>query len=153
MELIVNNDYDKILTPEFMDVESMIKHTKKYDQSFINYFEAIMNPEGKVALAVPSHEQRILHFYLENGGDLNEIPIDVAPMLWIAQKYGLYIIYFNRLKVPMPTYEMDMDKIDIPVHIGEAFQRLTKEKIIDVHTIEPNWEYSNYLKRLELQKG
>ena len=55
-----------------------------------------MNPEGKVALAVPSHEQRILHFYLENGGDLNEIPIDVAPMLWIAQKCGLYIIYFNR---------------------------------------------------------
>lgn len=148
MELIINKDYDQIFTPEFMDVESMIKHTKKYDQSFINYFEAIMNQRGKIALATPSHEQRILHFYLENGGDLNEIPLDVSPMLWIAQKFGLYIIWFDRIKVPMTTY--DMDKSDVPTSVGEAFQRLTEEKIIDVHTIEPNWEYSNYLKRLEL---
>ena len=140
-----------VFVPEFMTVDEMISHVKNNKEHFRCYFEAIVDKDGNVALAVPSHQKRIIQFYEELGGDINDIPIEYSPELWIAQKYGICITWYDRVRIPVSSSAATGTSHIDPV-VGNTFKKLSEAGIININTVIPNNEYEIYLSR-ESEKG
>ena len=45
---------------------------EKHKKTFINYFEAIINPDGSIEYAVPSHAEIVIRKYIEKTGITRE---------------------------------------------------------------------------------
>ena len=68
------------------NIEKYIKKTSHY----INYCEAIMDKEGNVCDAVPSHERYLLHMLQKRGeADIaNQMPFSASPVHWMVEHSG-----------------------------------------------------------------
>lgn len=138
---LVNEDYLQTFIPEFMSAEEMIEHIKSHRDHFISYFEAIVNSDGEVALSVPSHEKRVMEEATKD--EIDNIPMDCNPMLYIAEKHGLVLCWFDSIRTPP----------EISDKAKETLKKLEDEGIIRVNTIIANKEYTNWLYRESLKKN
>lgn len=138
---LVNDDYQDVFTPEFMSVDEMIEHVKTHENYFRSYFEAIINSDGEIALSVPSHEMRVKDLVTKE--EIDEIPMECSPMLFIAEKLGLILCWYDFVRTPP----------EISEKAKESLKKLETEGIIRLDTIIANREYSNYLYRESLKKN
>lgn len=144
--ILVPDIYKEAFITKWMNVEEFITHIKKYQQYFIKYCECIIDRNGDIRLAIPSHEQALIEFLLEKGicktrEEISEkIPLDCSPSDFIADKYSVEIVWYSRIVVPHAENENQLRTV----------KRLNDVGILDTGTIIPNREYSNYLYRKEM---
>ena len=69
-------------------------------KNFINYLEVIINKDGTIEYAVPSHQQKLLNLYCKNHNITMEelwniIPITDNPESWIIFNEGVISVWYD----------------------------------------------------------
>lgn len=69
-------------------------------KNFTNYLEVIINKDGTIEYAVPSHQQKLLNLYCKNHNVTMEelwnlIPIEESPESWIVFNEGVISVWYD----------------------------------------------------------
>ena len=71
----------------------------KYKRHWINYCEVIIDREGKIIIANPSHVEAMLKLTGRTREDVyNEMPVDASPIHWFVDYLG-YISVWNSFQL------------------------------------------------------
>ena len=74
---------------------------QKYKHQWINYCEIIIDKEGKIIIAEPSHIEAMLKLTGENREDIYEkMPITASPIHWFVKYLGYVSVWNNFQLVP-----------------------------------------------------
>ena len=133
-----------------MTISSFIKYTKNNPLDWLNYCEILIDSDGSVILARPSHQEALIRYCmkkysLSREAFLNTIPIWCSNN-YIVEKENLICVWYNALLLPK-----DISKLNF-------LQRNTIKKLEDAGLIMPGnsrcdsiaRDYSCYLYRKSL---
>lgn len=72
-----------------------------HKETFVDYFEAVVRPDGLVEYAVPSHQEKLMAIYRESGGD----PLDDCPTVlqwdyldWLMVETGCVCLWSHAFR-------------------------------------------------------
>ena len=131
-----------------MTINEFIDLVKKEPDKWKNYCEIVINRNGTIELARPSHTEKIIEIYCEIMGITKEkfkeeFPRNLSIIDFIVEKFSLICVWYNYLIRP--------EKIN-------RFQQRTLQILIEnkLISINPEYkvatEYSWYLNNKELRK-
>lgn len=99
---------------------------EKHKKTFINYFETIINPDGTIEYAVPSHSEIVIRKYLEKKRITRE---ELYNMIWcdiydLADELGIIMCWTNQVYMCKNPTKEQLNILDILIKEG-----LTKYEI------------------------
>lgn len=104
----------------FMTVDEFI-HEHLEVNEYINYCEAIINKEGLIGYAIPSHNyalQMLYGYTLEEVYDIDKckdlwdkIPSSASPNSWMCEDLGVCSVWFSKLVIPKNYTEEQLKTI------------------------------------------
>lgn len=99
---------------EFLDIKTFLaKHT------YINYCEAIVNKEGKVSYARPSHTMALEYLTKKSRNELDRmIPIYSSPLHWLIEFTGCAAIWNDFSLMPSNPTKEQLDTINILIEFS-----------------------------------
>ena len=102
---------------------------KKYDmysdfditlhkQTFVNYFEAILLPNGQVVYATPSHVEKLLSITKEPRDEIyDKMPITASPLHWLIEYTGC-ISMWSEFYIGSPTTDEQKEMLQLLIDEG-----------------------------------
>lgn len=90
---------------------------ERHKKTFVNYTELVINRDGEIMYATPSHEQKLIKIILENNPDMtyNDLMDEAYKtasvfnwMNWLMNKSGCMVVYTNGI-----AYYKSMTKAQI----------------------------------------
>lgn len=133
-----------------MTVEKFINYTKRHPLKWINYCEILIDSDGSVILARPSHQEALIKYCMKKYSMTREDYLDTVPMWcgnsYIVEKENLICVWYRELLLPKKILELN------------NFQLHTIEKLEETGLIMPRNsrqdsvanDYSCYLYRKSL---
>lgn len=83
---------------------------EKHKQTFVHYLEVVIDPDGKVMYAVPSHQRKMIHIACERLGLTQQELYDLCPremywdfIRWLSEVSGLMAVWESHCEVYKPT--------------------------------------------------
>ena len=123
-------------------------------KNFINYLEVIINKDGTVEYAVPSHQQKLLNLYCKNHNVTMEelwnlIPIEDSPETWIVFNEGVISVWYEFIIRPEYITEEQQYALDKLKETGCIFSHYrsliaTRNEYGNICTIGESEYYERY---------
>lgn len=135
----------KVLYPIYkMNRYQFINYTDENKLEYTGYCEVLIDRDGSVILAIPSHTEAIINYIAKKEEKTNkEIKNAISgvclPLEWCVDKYGIIAVWHNGYIYP--TYKK------ITKRQSKTLKLLRKHKLINDTFNKPATEYGNFLKR------
>ena len=127
---------------------------KTHRKNFINYLEVIINKDGTIEYAVPSHQQKLLNLYCKNHNITMEklwniIPIEESPESWIIFNEGVISVWYDFIIRPEYITEEQKNTLHKLKETGCLFSHYRTLIVIrneygNIHTIGESEYYERY---------
>lgn len=120
-----------------MTLKAFIAYVKRNKLKFIDYCEILIDDRGHIFIVNPSHQKSLVRLAsikskMTQDEICKEIPIECDPGSYLADKYNIIMVWYNRLCVPLNVNDVQI----------EALRELRKHGIIsNVATINCCREY------------
>lgn len=130
-----------------MNIKTLVDYVEGHRKEFVNYFETLLYPNGKIELARPSHVEALYRYCMirekkSRESLLDSMPVSFAPLEFICEKYGIISIWYYEMITP------PKEKITEEQH--NSLQLLIENNIIPSNIrCRETHEYSLYLERKE----
>lgn len=102
----------------------------KYKKIWINYCEIIIDKDGKIIIANPSHIEAMLRLTKRNREDIyNEMPITASPIHWFVN-YLEYVSVWNNFQICPKSLTLSQYET-LQILESEGFIKINIEKVQD----------------------
>ena len=97
-----------------MERLSILSFFKQYRNKWINYCEIIIDSDGKIIIANPSHTEMMLKLTGRSREDIySEMPIMASPIHWFVDYLGYVSVWYDFQIVPKSLNEKQKRTLEL----------------------------------------
>ena len=138
---------------------------KDHKSNYINYFEAIIFPDGHVEYSIPSHTHKLMMIWgvpvtqIYGGEKYDElqklIPVYASPLHWLCNKTNCVVCWYEQSVFPFNYTQEQVDTFNKLISSGCVYREDGGDisiSIEDFVTDEQNRCNMNYLNEMHNQR-
>lgn len=136
-----------------MTISSFIKYTKKHPLDWINYCEILIDSDGSVILARPSHQEALIRYCMKKYSLSRKDFLDTIPIWcgngYIVEKENLICVWYNALLLPKDILELNSLQRNTIKNLEDAGLIMSESSRHD--SIAHDYSCYLYLKSIEIE--